>query len=703
MTLLGLYDGILNKLLSTCAIARNAEQPLPQTAGDSPLLKFCLEETEKSSCQLIILRAEAAHQVDAGSELCWTSPHHQVAMRVSRPIKDLAMDSGNQQTQLILYDLCQFAFKNLKELQKPELKILTNEKLIMSLFDFKRQPDHQRVENFLVSAYLFMHLIRVPGDRLITVFEEADNRLSIQIGDGPRSSLRKLTFDCSTKTEESFEKQFHETLSEGGSSLYICLFFNELKTCSWYLNEKGKDKQHDRLPNHDTSLIQFEGDCSKLNISVTAFDSVEDKYSSFQMELSADAAFSPDRFGDDELLSTVVGLVRKVVMEQKPANLCLVCLTVPCRTAIKWLDIASGREISCCTEEGQTVPCSDDAQLSIFHSAASGDVALLRQRLEGNRLLVSAQQQEFPRRTALLCAAAAAPEDFSQGQQSHTECASLLINKGADVGDCDSRGHSVLHCAVLSENEELVEFLLKNSTADPNSRDEDGLTPLQLAVEQENVAMADLFLESGVDVCLNPDGTIVELVQALDSENFELVRTLLDHYPEAMSDDQFHKYYWQAWKLDATQIYSLLLISKYGLSDEAVQEATLLGQLASQGDVEQLKLKLSIHNCNLRDWDCRTPLMWSAIASCDPTEGHADCAQLLLSLRANPNAADLDGNSPLHLAAASNNVEVAALLLLHGADEKARNRKGATPAEVAKQSGQPDVQLFLETAEELER
>ncbi|PAA57447.1 hypothetical protein BOX15_Mlig012511g1 [Macrostomum lignano] len=703
MALLGFYDGILKELLSACEIARNADQPLLQTAEDSPLLKFCLEETNESSCQLIIQRAESAHQVDAVSALCWTSPHHQVAMRVSRQIEDLTMDSGNQQTQLILYDLCRFAFKYLKEPQKPDLKILTNEKLIMSLFDFKRQPDHQRVENFLVSAYLFMHLIRVPGDRLMTVFEDANSSLCIQIGDGPRSSIRKLTFDCSTETDESFEQQFLKTLSEGGSPLYICLFFNELKTCSWYLNEKGKDKQHDRLPNHDTSLIKLEGDGSKLNISVTAFDSVEDKYSSFQMELSADAAFSPDRFGDDKLLSTVVRLVRKVVVEQKPANLCLVCLTVPCRTAIKWLDIASGRETSCCTEEGQTVPSFEDAQLSIFHSAASGDVALLRQRLEYNRLLVSARQQEFPHRTALLCAAAAAPEYFSQGQQSHTECASLLINKGADVGDCDSRGHSVLHCAVLSDNEKLVEFLLKNSTADPNSRDEDGLTPLQLAVEQENVAMADLFLESGVDVCLNPDGTIVELVQALDSENFELVRTLLNHCPEAMSDDQFYKYYWQAWKLDATQICSLLLISKYGLSNEAVQEAAQLGQFASQGDVEQLKSRLSVYNCNLRDWDCRTPLMWAAIASCDPTEGHADCAQLLLSLRGNPSAADLDGNSSLHLAAASNNIEVAALLLLHGADVKVKNRKGAFPAELAKQSGQLDVQLIMETAEELER
>jgi ankyrin repeat protein len=54
----------------------------------------------------------------------------------------------------------------------------------------------------------------------------------------------------------------------------------------------------------------------------------------------------------------------------------------------------------------------------------------------------------------------------------------------------------------------------------------------------------------------------------------------------------------------------------------------------------------------------------------------AELVEQLLMLGADPNAADGDGDSPLHVALEEANIDVAELLLLHGADPLVRNKKG---------------------------
>lgn len=64
---------------------------------------------------------------------------------------------------------------------------------------------------------------------------------------------------------------------------------------------------------------------------------------------------------------------------------------------------------------------------------------------------------------------------------------------------------------------------------------------------------------------------------------------------------------------------------------------------------------------------------------CEPPQ-RKEAVELVLSHRADPNAKNRDGSTPLHYAVEVNDVEVAEMLLKHGADPLITDAQGSTPA-----------------------
>ncbi|NXY22036.1 ANKR7 protein, partial [Atrichornis clamosus] len=83
------------------------------------------------------------------------------------------------------------------------------------------------------------------------------------------------------------------------------------------------------------------------------------------------------------------------------------------------------------------------------------------------------------------------------------------------------------------------------------------------------------------------------------------------------------------------------------------------------------------YKLNLTDDFKRTPLMKAV--QCQQEE----CVAILLDHGADPNLADADGNTALHLAVLSGNTTIARLLLEHNASCDARNQAGYTPLNLA--------------------
>uniref|UniRef100_A0A8C0HH17 Ankyrin repeat domain-containing protein 7 n=1 Tax=Buteo japonicus TaxID=224669 RepID=A0A8C0HH17_9AVES len=91
---------------------------------------------------------------------------------------------------------------------------------------------------------------------------------------------------------------------------------------------------------------------------------------------------------------------------------------------------------------------------------------------------------------------------------------------------------------------------------------------------------------------------------------------------------------------------------------------------------------------NLFDNDNRSPLMKAV--QCQQEK----CVAVLLQHGADPNLADADGNTALHLAVISPNISVAGLLLDHNANIDAQN-KGCTPLILAVSEHHEEVVEFL--------
>ena len=59
---------------------------------------------------------------------------------------------------------------------------------------------------------------------------------------------------------------------------------------------------------------------------------------------------------------------------------------------------------------------------------------------------------------------------------------------------------------------------------------------------------------------------------------------------------------------------------------------------------------------------------------------------------------DIDGNTPFHEAAKSENLKMVQLLIERGASINIKNRKGKTPLDLAKDGGNSDIYAFIKSA-----
>jgi len=249
------------------------------------------------------------------------------------------------------------------------------------------------------------------------------------------------------------------------------------------------------------------------------------------------------------------------------------------------------------------------------------------------------------------------------------EAASLLLIHGAQL---DARDHGLqtpLYCSVRQGRIELVELLLSKG-ADISARDRQGDTALHAAVKSNQGEVAKLLLARSAPVNArdNRGCTPLHFVDDVHEDLAELIRSYggIDDTPTPI-DEQFYK--------------AILSISKGPLRLEEIKALIKahpeLVSIDSHGSGE-------------------TPLHFAAMT------GDIDLAELLLEFDANVNARSAGGSTPLHLAVGSmgfdkSNLEVARLLIAHGADMSARDSLGRNAAGAAALWGRESaIKLLME-------
>ncbi|WP_218959063.1 ankyrin repeat domain-containing protein [Baaleninema simplex] len=239
-----------------------------------------------------------------------------------------------------------------------------------------------------------------------------------------------------------------------------------------------------------------------------------------------------------------------------------------------------------------------------------------------------------------------------------------LIAQGVQVNYINnSCASSAIEAATKLNNIEIVTLLLSVKNADPNQwymR-----SPLAIAIDNEFLDIADLLIEHGADVNINPDMDMTPLMCAVSINNLQLVKRLIDagadvnaagkesNPPLSIAASSGYKEIYE---------YLLPLINKNYLQEfieEAIWCAIIDNSLAGIIFLSSIDA-----NMNCRNFNGNTPLI-EAIEC-----GNFSMAETLIEIGVNVNLKNNNNRTALSISREKDYDEVAQKLLEAGATEE---------------------------------
>ncbi|KAF5405976.1 Ankyrin: unc [Paragonimus heterotremus] len=118
-------------------------------------------------------------------------------------------------------------------------------------------------------------------------------------------------------------------------------------------------------------------------------------------------------------------------------------------------------------------------------------------------------------------------------KRNHMNCIRSLAEHGASV-DCGSRnGYTPLHLAAQDGRLEVVQLLVNQYNARPDTPAKDGLTPLHLAVQEDKVPVAECLLNAGASLhATTTEARFTPIHNAAYRGQLQALRLLLNRLPE---------------------------------------------------------------------------------------------------------------------------------------------------------------------------
>ncbi|KAK4064195.1 uncharacterized protein Triagg1_9174 [Trichoderma aggressivum f. europaeum] len=275
-----------------------------------------------------------------------------------------------------------------------------------------------------------------------------------------------------------------------------------------------------------------------------------------------------------------------------------------------------------------------------------------------------------------------------QGYRQAEECFRLLLSNrnGSNAGHVNEKRQTLLHFIQRRTRVSIVELLLASAVVPIDTQDEDGYTPLAIAVREQNLSAASILHI----VVVNGDLSIVKFLvdagadrEAVDPKyGKSLLYTAFD-----IEDD---------WGLEKMVKYLVdevrVPINKFGGSlGYPIIRAVVLVRHHVTNIIRIIKFFIRRKaDINLADSQGRTALH---IACLSPPE----CVRVLVAAGANVDTRDKYSRLPIHFAAGTDSTHIVAYLLdqYKDTDINVEDEDGWTPLMWAARSGSADVITML--------
>jgi ankyrin repeat protein len=361
------------------------------------------------------------------------------------------------------------------------------------------------------------------------------------------------------------------------------------------------------------------------------------------------------------------------------------------------------REMAAALEHGAAVDTATEQGVSaLMFAAASGHPEAVQQLLDA---AARVDTRAGPNRISALRIAVAAGS---------VDAARRLLAAGADRNDVDANGSRLLFAAAGNGSVELLELFLTPGEDVNHKRAAGGYTALDVALEGQHWAAAEYLLAHGATLAASVAGrgqTLLKLlelepvvkpgsmslVQAVELPSPALFRAVLaqgahTHYTDAEGNTLLML---AARRHHVTALAALL---GAGLDVNARNAAGHSALAIAAGKSEYELMVVGIGLALGQDQAALSKLIFRPAQKSNESAATArrlEATRLLLAAKANPNAADASGDTPLLQATRSGDAELVALLIGAGAEVDIRNGAGSAPLLFAAQFGMREIAATL--------
>lgn len=273
----------------------------------------------------------------------------------------------------------------------------------------------------------------------------------------------------------------------------------------------------------------------------------------------------------------------------------------------------------------------------------------------------------------------------------------LLIKNGVDINVANEEGITPLMVAVSYNRENVVNILIKNNV-DVNFQARNGFTALRCAAQEGNINIIARLIKGGANINIQAEDGSTALIGAAEEGYEKIAKLLIKEGALVNAQMKSGRTALAAAALNGRkEVVELLIEEGAVINPQSKDESPPLSAAAANGYKEIVELLIkSGAELDAQDKHGLTALSVALIG------GRAEIVELLIKKGVDVNVKGEFGHTALILSAVKGFKEIAELLIKSGAELEAKDKDGSTALILAATNGHAEiVELLIKSGAEI--